>query len=72
MVLHWRRQYQERTLADTGLIPVVMTEDALTRQALARTGAASIRIELPGGTVVVVDGSADSALVRMIVESPRA
>ena len=72
VVFHWRRQYQERTLADPGLIPVVMAEDAPARQAPARTGAGSIRIELPGGTVVAVDGSADPALVRMIVESLRA
>lgn len=72
MVFHWRGRRQERTLADTGMIPVVLAEDAPSRQALARTSAASIRIELPGGAVVEVEGSADPALVRMIVEGLRA
>ena len=72
VVFHWRRQYQERTLSDAGLLPVVITEDTPARPAPVRASASSIRIELAGGAVVVVDGSADPALVRTIVESLRA
>ena len=72
VVFQWRRQYQERTLSDAGLIPVVVTEDTPARPAPVRAGAGSIRIDFPGGAVVLVDGSADPALVCTIVKSLRA
>lgn len=71
VVFHWRRLYRERKLAETGLIPVVMTGDVSSKYVPAPVGSGKIRVELPGGAVVCVEGSVDLALVGMIVESLR-
>ena len=72
VVFHWRRQYRERKLAETGLIPVVVIGEAPVKQVPLPASSGTIRIELPCGAVVSVEGSADLTLVRAIVESLRA
>jgi transposase len=71
-VFHWRREYREGRLAATGLVPVVVTGDVVSEVVPSSPSASSIRIDLPGGAVVSVEGSADIKLVRAIVESLRA
>jgi transposase len=72
VVFHWRRQYRERKLAETGLIPVVVIDEAPVKHVPPPASSSSIRIDLPCGAVVSVEGSADHTLVRAIVESLRA
>ena len=72
VVFHWRREYREGKLAETGLMPVVVTGDVASETLPSSAGASSIRIDLPGGVVISVEGNADLALVRMIVASLRA
>jgi transposase len=72
VVFHWRREYREGKLAGAGLIPVVMTGDVGSEGEPIAGAAGSIRIDLPSGAVISVEGDADPALVRMIVESLRA
>jgi transposase len=63
VVFHWRRQYRERESTGTGLVPVRIADDAPVKQLAARECSGSIRVELPGGVVVVIEGAADLALV---------
>jgi transposase len=72
VVFHWRREYREGKLAETGLMPVVVTGDVASETLPSCASASSIRIDLPGGVVIWVEGNADLALVRMIVASLRA
>jgi len=72
VVFHWRREYREGELAETGLVPVVLTGDVASEAAPFSANESSIRIDLPGGVVISVEGNADLALVRTIVESLRA
>jgi transposase len=72
VVFHWRREYREGKLAETGLVPVVLTGDVASEAAPFSANESSIRIDLPGGVVISVEGNADLALVRTIVESLRA
>lgn len=72
VVFHWRREYREGKLAETGLIPVVVTGGAHSEALQSSASASSIRIDLPGGVVISVEGNADLMLVRTIVESLRA
>jgi transposase len=72
VVFQWRREYREGRLAATGLVPVVVTGDVVSEVVPSSPSAGSIRIDLPGGAVVSVEGSADIKLVRAIVESLRA
>jgi transposase len=72
VVFHWRREYRDGKLAEAGLVPVVVTGDVLPERQHSSGGTSSIRIDLPGGAVISVEGDADLALIRTIVESLRA
>jgi len=72
VVFHWRREHREGKLAETGLVPVVVTGDVASETVPSSASAGSIRLDLPGGAVVSVEGSADIKLIRAIVESLRA
>lgn len=72
VVFHWRRQYRERKLAETGLIPVIVVGEAPVKHVPSPASSSTIRIALPCGAVVSVEGSADLTLVRAIVKSLRA
>jgi transposase len=72
VVFHWRREHREGKLAEAGLVPVVVTGDVASETVPSSASAGSIRIDLPGGAVVSVEGSADIKLIRAIVESLRA
>jgi transposase len=71
MVFHWRREYREGKLAEAGLVPVIVTGDTSVKIRQSSASAGSIRIDLPSGVVISVEGNADPTLVRMIVESLR-
>ena len=72
VVFHWRREYRDGKLAEAGLVPVVVTGDVLSERQRISESPSSIRIDLPGGAVISVEGNADLALIRAIVESLRA
>jgi transposase-like protein len=63
VVFHLRRQYRERKLAETGLIPVVVIDEAPVKQVPSSASSSTIRIDLPCGAVILVEGSADLTLV---------
>jgi transposase len=82
-VFKWRRLFERGQLSDAGttstaLLPVTISADAETRSesADAATGAqtssgGAIHIELPGRANISVEGGADLALLRCILESLR-
>jgi len=72
VVFHWRREYRDGKLTAAGLVPVVVTCDVLPERQRASESTSSTRIDLPGGAVISVEGNADLALIRSIVESLRA
>jgi transposase len=72
VVFHWRREYRDGKLAAAGLLPVVVTGDVLSEHQPISGSTSSIRIDLQGGAVVSVEGNADFALIRAIIESLRA
>ena len=72
VVFHWRREFRDGKLAEPGLLPVVMTCDPYVSAAPRGDAPATIRIDLPGGAVVSIEGSADPALVEAIVRGLRA
>ena len=72
VVFHWRREFRDGKLAEPGLLPVVMTCDPSVRTAPRGDAPATIRVDLPGGAVVSIEGSADPALVEAIVRGLRA
>ena len=72
VVFHWRREYRDGRLAEAGFVPVVVTGDVLPERQRISESTSSIRIDLPGGAVISVEGKADLALIRAIVESLRA
>ena len=72
VVFHWRREFREGKLAEPGLVPVVVTCDEPASDAPRGDAQATIRVDLPGGAVVLIEGSADPALVEAIVRGLRA
>ncbi|MDP9039665.1 MAG: transposase [Acidobacteriota bacterium] len=72
VVFHWRREFRDGKLAEPGFLPVVMTCDEPVGDAPRGDAPATIRVDLPGGTVVSIEGSADPALVEAIVRGLRA
>jgi transposase len=72
VVFHWRREYRDGKLAEPGLVPVLVSGDEPVSDAPSGGSPATIRIDLPGGAVVSIEGSADPALVEAIVRSLRA
>jgi transposase len=72
VVFHWRREYRDGRLAEAGLLPVVVPGDILSERQPTSESTSSIRIDLPGGAVISVEGNADLALIRAIIESLRA
>jgi transposase len=77
VVFHWRREFRDGKLAEPGLVPVVVTcdepaSDAPRGDAPRGDAPATIRVDLPGGAVVLIEGSADPALVEAIVRGLRA
>ncbi len=72
VVFQWRRVYRDGRLAEPGLVPVLVTCDVPVSD-IPRGGApAAIRVDLPGGAIVSIEGSADPALVEAIVRGLRA
>lgn len=72
VVFHWRREYRDGKLAEPGLVPVLVSGDEPVSDAPSGGSPATIRVDLPGGAVVSIEGSADPALVEAIVRSLRA
>jgi len=72
VVFHWRREFRDGKLAEPGLMPVVVTGDEPASDAPRGGSPATIRVDLPGGAVVSIKGSADPALVEAIVRGLRA
>jgi transposase len=72
VVFQWRREYRDGKLSEAGLVPVVVTGDVLSERQRNFESTSSIRIDLPGGAVISVEGNAGLALIRTIVESLRA
>ena len=80
VVFHWRRLYREGKLAAEPaqamkLLPVSIAErEAVERQPeeLVASRIGSIHIELPGEVRISVEGNADPAAIRAVLESLRA
>jgi len=72
VVFHWRREYRDGKLVEPGLIPVVVTCDQAVRDVPRGDTPATIRVDLPGGAVVSIEGGADPTLVEAIVRGLRA
>ncbi len=83
-VFHWRKLYQagllvslssEAECARVRLLPVTVTQEpehAEAREAaVAEFHAGAIHIEFPGRALVSVEGRADAAVVRAVLESLR-
>ena len=71
-VFQWRRALESGKLPKASLIPVLVKEDGNAREPsvpVERRGL--IRIELPGGALIRLEGSPDTELVRAILESLR-
>ncbi len=76
VVFHWRREYRDGKLAEPGLVPVLVTceqpeSDTPLSDSPRGKSPATIRVDLPGGAVVSIEGSADPALVEALVRSLR-
>ncbi len=72
VVFQWRREYRDGKLAEPGLVPVLVTCDQAVSDQPHGGAPATIRVDLPGGAVVSIEGSADRALVEAIVRGLRA
>ena len=80
VVFHWRRLYREGKLAAEPaqamkLLPVSIAErEVVERQPeeLVASRIGSIHIELPGEVRISVEGQADPATIRAVLESLRA
>jgi hypothetical protein len=72
VVFHWRREFRDGKLAEPGLMPVLMSCDPPSSEQPGGGSPATIRVDLPGGAVVSIEGSADPALVEAVVRSLRA
>jgi transposase len=72
VVFQWRREYRDGKLAEPGLVPVLLTSEVPVSDAPRGDAPATIRVDLPGGAVVSIEGGADPALVEAIVRGLRA
>jgi transposase len=72
VVYHWRREFRDGKLSEPGLVPVLLTCDKPVSDAPRESSPATIRVDLPDGAVVSIEGSADPSLVGAIVRSLRA
>jgi transposase len=72
VVFHWRREYRNGKWAEPGLVPVLVSGDEPVSDAPSGGSPATIRVDLPGGAVVSIEGSAEPALVEAIVRSLQA
>jgi transposase len=72
VVFHWRREYRDGKLSEPGLVPVLLTCDKPVSDAPHGGSPATIRVDLPGGAVVSIEGSADPTLVEAIIRGLRA
>jgi hypothetical protein len=72
VVFHGRREFRDGKLSKPGLVPVLLTRDKPVSDVPRDGSPATIRVDLPGGAVVSIEGSADPALVEAIVRSLRA
>jgi len=77
VVFQWRREYRDGKLAEPGLVPVLLAWepsgiDQPSIEPPRGASPATIRVDLPGGAVVSIEGSADPALVEAIVRGLRA
>ena len=83
-LFHWRKLYQagflgtssgETAVGGVRLLPVTVTsqpEEARTQEAThAESPAGAIHIEFPGRALVSVEGRADTAVVRAVLECLR-
>ena len=72
VVFHWRREFREGRFAEGGLLPVVVSSSEPPSGEAAPGAPAAIRIELPGGAVVRIEGSADPVAIQAVLRSLRA
>jgi len=80
VVFHWRSLYREGKLAAEPaqamkLLPVSIVEQEVVERRLENrvpASSGSIHIELPGEVRISVEGSADPAAIRAVLESLRA
>lgn len=71
-VFQWRRALESGKLPKASLIQVLVKEDGNAREpSVAVEHRGVIRIELPGGALIRVEGNPDTELVRAILESLR-
>ena len=83
-VFRWKRQYERgdlqprRSNSATALVPVSIAEDRRPPEALARPlpcqrapspCAGTITIEFPGRALLSIEGAADPAVIRAVLES---
>ena len=78
-VFHWRKLYQTGMLGSfpepmedgrVRLLPVTVAEEPASAEATA-VSTGTIHIEFPGVALVSVEGGADPAVVRAVIESLR-
>ena len=78
-VFKWRRTFERGELNEpcSALLPISVTSlsepepDAAAEESQVAAAAGSIHIELPGIAMISVEGGADCALVRQVLESLR-
>ena len=71
-VLQWQRALEIGKLPKASLMPVLVTGESKTREPAAVAECAGlIRIKLPGGALIRMEGSSDTELVRATLESLR-
>jgi transposase len=81
-VFRWKRQYERgdlqprRSNSATALVPVRVAEDrrpqaseAASAPACAEPSAGTITIEFPGRALLSIEGAADPAIIRAVLES---
>src|SRR5471032_2328424 len=67
VVFHWRREYRDGKLTEPGLVPVLVTCEHPESGRPRYVSPATIRVDLPGGAVVSIEGDADPIMVEAII-----
>ena len=71
-VFQWRRALESGKLPKASLLPVlVKDEESAPEPSAPAERSGLIRIELPGGTLIRMEGNPDKELVRAILEGLR-
>ena len=81
-VFRWKRQYERgglqprRSKSVTSLVPVTMAAEPEAREApevsessATQPGAGTVTIEFPGRALLSIEGAADPAVIRAVLES---